>query len=121
MKIYNAQKGKLEETVPLTVGDIVEFVKSSEPRLSGIEAINQPVKPRTVDLSLDYAAQFTRMKGHMPWDVHQLREWLRQFAEVETRRADLMMDALKEHLNVCSQTVYFKHWISGTEKSRKNL
>lgn len=50
----------------------------------------------TMQAQFDYAWQYTNAKGRMPQDVHELREWLREFAKSETQRADLTMKAYKD-------------------------
>lgn len=52
--------------------------------------------PPKLKFSIDSAAMFTRSKGRMPWDVHELRAWLREFAQFETERADRLHDLLVE-------------------------
>ena len=49
-------------------------------------------------LQFDYAWMFTNAKGRMPRDVHELREWLREFAKYETERADSTMKAYEDHV-----------------------
>ena len=49
-------------------------------------------------LQFDYAWMFTNAKGRMPRDVHELREWLREFAKYETERADITMKAYEDHV-----------------------
>lgn len=57
----------------------------------------QGIKPE-MKIVVDYAVTFTNAKGRMPWDVHELRAWLREYAMFETRRADALYDMLVEHM-----------------------
>jgi len=57
------------------------------------------------ELSIDRAAMFTNSKGRMPWDVHELREWLREFAEFETKCLEATEAAYKEHMATCNQAI----------------
>jgi hypothetical protein len=52
---------------------------------------------------LDAARAYTISKGRMPKDVHELREWLREFAEFETKRLDAAMKAYEDHMAVCNR------------------
>jgi len=54
-----------------------------------------------LQFKIDSAVSYTVHKGRMPKDVHELREWLREFAEWEGKRADAVTEAYKEHMNTC--------------------
>ena len=56
-------------------------------------------------LIIDMAVVFTNAKNRMPKDVHELREWLREFAEVETKHAEKAMEIYEEHLGMCSRPI----------------
>ena len=53
--------------------------------------------------NLDAAAAYTIHKGRMPKDVHELREWLREFSEHETKRFEIALQIYREHLEVCNR------------------
>jgi len=56
-----------------------------------------------LEFKIDSAVAYTISKGRMPKDVHELREWLREFASYETKLAENILDAYKEHMSVCTR------------------
>lgn len=54
---------------------------------------------------IDKATAYTISKGRMPKDVHELREWLREFAEFEMKCYEAVETAYREHLNSCTRPI----------------
>lgn len=59
----------------------------------------------TLELKIDSAVMYTIHKGRMPNDVHELREWLREYAEFGGKRAEALLQSYKEHMDVCTRPV----------------
>ena len=58
-------------------------------------------------MAKDAASMYTTSKGRMPWNVHELREWLREFAEFETKHLQSIADAYFEHVSQCNRPMVF--------------
>jgi hypothetical protein len=71
------------------------------PPIQGEGGMDDAMKPN-LKFRIDTAVMFTNSKGRMPWDVHELREWLREYAWAETQRAEKAMELYTEHLNICT-------------------
>lgn len=56
-----------------------------------------------MELRIDAAQAYVIHKGRMPRDVHELKEWLREFAKYESDRAERMEQVMREHMNVCNR------------------
>lgn len=58
-----------------------------------------------LELRVDKAKMYTIHKGRMPKDVHELREWLREFAELESKFNEALMKAYKAHMETCNRPI----------------
>jgi hypothetical protein len=65
--------------------------------------MNDRAERGMLELKMDVAQMYTIHKGRMPHDVHELREWLREFADLESKRADLTLRAYEQHMAVCNR------------------
>lgn len=57
---------------------------------------------------IDSACVYTRHKGRMPRDVHELREWLREYSEFENKRLQSIANGYADHLKICNSTTNFR-------------
>lgn len=63
---------------------------------------NKPI----LRIVMDHAISFTLHKNRMPKDVHELRDWLREFAEWEHAINQNLLNAFHEHMSTCTHPVF---------------
>ena len=60
---------------------------------------------RTMELRIDKATAYTISKGRMPWDVFELRDWLREYAAFEVESTRRAIEAYEQHMAVCNRPI----------------
>jgi len=68
--------------------------------------MNDRAERGMLEFKMDAAQMYTIHKGRMPHDVHELREWLREFADLESKRADLTLRAYEQHADELYHSVF---------------
>jgi hypothetical protein len=65
----------------------------------------------SLNIAIDKAIAYTIHKGRMPHDVHELREWLREYAEMENKFNEALMEAYKDHMKLCNRPVIMDGYV----------
>jgi hypothetical protein len=74
---------------------------------------------RNMEVTIDKATAYTIHKGHMPKDVHELREWLREFVELESKFNEALMDAYKAHMTTCNRPLIMDGYVLEREEGKR--